>query len=168
MTMWNRIALSRDSPPCRPYRSLSLVLSAFLVMIALVSLMPSMALATRIPGTHGRIPGTVLPCYQKKTHRFAAEIQPSRCELAGTEGQQRKPTKIPIRGINWEFWGTYSSRGSNGVEVRTGLHVRVFAWRRVECRDGRIWYSSAVVFKPSNSQISVLRLRPCALSEPHG
>jgi hypothetical protein len=135
---------------------------AFLVTLALVLLMPSTGLATRVPAKHGRIPGTVLPCYQKKSHRFTAEIEPSRCELAGTKGKQRKPTKLLIDGINWNFWGTFSSRGSNGVEVRTGLHVRVFVWRRIECPDGRIWYSSAVVFKPENGHISVLRLRPCS------
>jgi hypothetical protein len=139
-----------------------------LAILALPLAIPTMAFATRIPAKHGRIPGTVVPCYQETAHRFAAEIQPSRCELAGTKGQQRKPTKLLIRGINWNFWGTFSSRGSNGVEVRTGLHVRVFVWRRVECRDGRIWYSSAVVFKPSNGQISVLRLKPCDLSIARG
>jgi hypothetical protein len=142
MTMWNRVA-------------------TLLAIPALALAIPSMAFATRIPAKHGRIPGTVVPCYQETAHRFAAETEPARCELAGTKGKERKPTKLLIDGIKWRFWGTYSSVGSTGVEVRTGLHVRVFVWRRVECPDGRIWYSSAVVFKPGNGHISVLRLRPC-------
>lgn len=168
MTMSNRIALSGNLRPSRPRPSLRWVFPAFILALALALAMPSSALSTRVPGNHGRIPGTVLSCYQKKSHRFTAEIKPSRCELAGTKGKQRRPTKLLINGINWRFWGTYSSVGSNGVEVRTGLHVRVFAWRRVECPDGRIWYSSAVVFKPENSHISVLRLKPCTLSAPRG
>jgi hypothetical protein len=165
MTMWNRIALSGN---LRPHRSLSLVLPAFLVVLALVLLMPSPALSTRVLAKHGRIPGTVVPCYHQKAQRFTAEIEPNGCELAGTKGQKRKPTKLLIVGMKWNRWGTFSSQGAYGVEVRTGLPVRVIVFRRVECPDGRIWYSSAVVFKTENGHISVLRLKPCALSDPHG
>lgn len=165
MTMWNRIVLSGNIRPW-PHRSLRSVPSAFAVLLALALTVPSTALSTRVPAKHGRIPGTVVPCYHEKAHRFTAETEPTRCELAGTKGKQRKPTNLLIVGIKWNFWGTFSSRGSFGVEVRTDLPVRVFVFRRVECPDGRIWYSSAVVFKTENGHSSVLRLRPCsALSE---
>lgn len=157
----DRLALSKSLSPCGRRRSLRSASLAFAVILALALAIPSMALSTRIPAKHGRIPGTVVACYHEKAHRFTAEAAPARCELAGTKGKERKPTKLLIVGIKWNRWGTLSSQGSFGVEARTGLPVRVFVFRRVECPDGRIWYSSAVVFKTENGHISVLRLRPC-------
>jgi hypothetical protein len=113
-----------------------------------------------------RIPGTVIACFHKQTHRFTAEIKPARCDLRGTEGKQRKPLRLSIEGLRWYFWGTFSSRGSLGTEIPGGIHVRVFAFRRVECRDGRTWYSSAVVFNPDNGHYSVLRLPTCGEVAP--
>lgn len=161
VTMWNRVALSADSRKARPARSLQLFSWALVISVVLASTATSSSLATRVPAKLPRIPGTVLACFHKKTHRFTAEIEPDRCEFKGTEGKQRKPLRLSVKGLQWNFWGTFSSRGSLGNEIPSGIHVRVFVFRRVECRDGRVWYSSAVVFNTNNGHYSVLRLPAC-------
>jgi hypothetical protein len=135
--------------------------SAVLVFIVLTWTLTPLSYATRVPAKHPRIPGTVIACHHQRTDRFTAEVRPARCDLKGTEGKGRKPATVPIEVGRWDFWGTFNSRGSRGVEVRTGAAIRVFAFRRVECRDGRVWYSGAVIFDPGNSKITVLRLPTC-------
>jgi hypothetical protein len=161
MIMWNRIAFSKSSRSSQPLRWLKLLGLVVVISVALAWTVTPFSSATRVPAKLPRIPGTVVACFHKKTHRFTAEIKPARCDLKGTGGKQRKPTRLSIKDIKWYFWGTFSSRGSLGMEVPSGIHVRVFVFRRVECRDGRIWYSSAVVFNPDNSHYSVLRLPTC-------
>jgi hypothetical protein len=158
--MSNRIALSDDRHPSGAHRGLKAI-AVVAATFALASAVPSAALATRVPAREPRIPNTVVACFHEKTHQFTAEIRPAGCDLVGTEGRQRKPAKLLIKNIKWDFWGTFSSRGSLGLNVRTGAHVRLFAFRRVECRDGRVWYSSVVAFNPGNSHITVLRLPTC-------
>jgi hypothetical protein len=161
VTMWNQIALSADSRGSRPRRSMKLFGLAMVIGVVLACTATSSSLATRVPAKLPRIPGTALACFHKKTHRFTAEIEPRRCEFKGTEGKQRKPLRLSVKDLRWNFWGTFSSRGSLGKEIPSGIHVRVFVFRRVECRDGRTWYSSAVVFNTNNGRYSVLRLPTC-------
>jgi hypothetical protein len=159
--MWKRIAFSADLRETGPRRSLKIFGLAVVLSVVLACTGTSPSLATRVPAKLPRISGTVLACYHEKTHRFTAEIKPRRCEFKGTEGKQRKPLRLSVEGLRWNFWGTFSSRGSLGYEIPSGIHVRVFVFRRVECRDGRVWYSSAVVFNTNNGDYSVLRLPTC-------
>jgi hypothetical protein len=110
---------------------------------------------------HPRVPGILISCYHAKTRRLTAEIKPSRCDIAGQEGEQRKAVSFPIKNLRWAEWGEFRSQGSLGVNVRTDVRVRVIAFRRVRCADGRTFYSAANVVEPGNGSYSVVRLPVC-------
>jgi hypothetical protein len=90
-----------------------------------------------------RVQGITISCYHNEVHRFTAEVKPARSE------------------------------GSYGVNVRNGIRVRVIAFRRVRCTDGRTFYSATSVVEPGNGSYSVIRLPTCGIEadpprRPHG
>jgi hypothetical protein len=110
-----------------------------------------------------RLRGTLISCYHKELRRFSAVVAPSRCDIAGDEGEQRTSVGFPIRDLRWSEWGEFRSEGSYGVNTRNGIRVRVIAFRRVRCRDGRVFYSAVNVVEPGNGSYSVVRLPSCEL-----
>jgi hypothetical protein len=110
---------------------------------------------------HPRVPEILISCYHAKTGRLTAEVKPSRCDIAGQEGEEKKAVSFPIQNLRWAEWGEFRSEGSLGVHVRTNVRVRVIAFRRVRCADGRTFYSAANVVEPGNGSYSVVRLPVC-------
>ena len=119
------------------------------------------ARGVRVPVGHPRIAGTVIACLHKGTGRLTPEVEPSRCDIAGHEGEGRKPVSFPVQGIGWNKWGRFRSWGARGVDTRTRSEVRVIAFRRVSCADGRTWYSAANVVDLRNGNYFVVRLPTC-------
>jgi hypothetical protein len=123
------------------------------------------SLATARTGVPGlvRVGNTAIACYHPGGDRFTAEIRPARCDLAGHEGKERKAVSFPISKLRWSEWGEFRSEGSYGVTTDDGVRVRVIAFRRVRCPDGRTFYSAANVVEPGNGSYSVVRLPTCAV-----
>jgi hypothetical protein len=113
-----------------------------------------------VPGSI-RVRGIMISCYHEELRRFTAEVNPARCDIAGHEGEQRKFVSFPIQNLRWSEWGEFRSEGSYGVDVRNGIRVRLIAFRRVRCTDGRIFYSAVNVVEPGNGSYSVVRLPTC-------
>jgi hypothetical protein len=95
--------------------------------------------------------------------RIQPEVKPARRDIAGHEGEDRKFASFPIRRLRWSEWGEFRSEGSYGVNVRNGIRVRVIAFRRVRCTDGRTFYSATSVVEPGNGSYSVIRLPTCGI-----
>jgi hypothetical protein len=115
---------------------------------------------TGVPGSQ-RIAGIKISCYHKQSRRFTAEVKPSNCDIAGLEGEQKHFVTFPIHRLSWSEWGDFRSEGSKGEDVSDGSRVRVIAFRRVRCTDGRTFYSAANVVEPGNGSYSVVRLPTC-------
>lgn len=113
-----------------------------------------------VPGSV-RVRGIMISCYHKEVRRFTAEVAPARCDIAGHEGEDRRFASFRIHRLRWSEWGEFRSEGSYGVNVRDGIRVRVIAFRRVRCADGRTFYSAANVVEPGNGSYSVVRLPTC-------
>jgi hypothetical protein len=114
---------------------------------------------TRV-GWSAIVPKTQISCFHKKIHRFTAETKPRNCELAGHEGEQNEFVRYPIQNLRWHEWGRYSAEGSRGI-VNGQIDVRVIAYRRVRCKDGRTFYSEANVVEPGNGSYYVVRFPTC-------
>jgi hypothetical protein len=108
---------------------------------------PSAALASHhrpVPFGHPTIPGTLIACYDKKLGRYVDKTRPARCDIAGYACENGKRfAAASIEGIKWGGWGQFRSKGALGVNIRIGTRVRVWAYRRMSCGDGRTFYSSA-------------------------
>lgn len=113
------------------------------------------------------IPRTLISCLDKNSVRFTAKISPANCEIAGYEGRRgHRWSKTPVRGITWEEWGIFNSRGREGVDARNGDELRLFAFRRIRCGDGRVFYSNAYVTNLRSGHYFILRLPTCGESGP--
>lgn len=115
---------------------------------------------TGVPG-FVRVGNAMIACYHPVSHRSTAEKKPSGCDLAGREGEARKFVSFPIQKMSWAEWGEFRSQASYGVNTSNGIRVRVIAFRRVRCRDGRIFYSAVNVVEPGNGSYFVVRLPTC-------
>jgi hypothetical protein len=116
---------------------------------------------SRIPRDTPTIPGVKIPCYHEESGRFTPAVHPARCQIAGFEGEGRKFVVFPIKWMKWEKWGRFRSITFQARNFRTQSDLRVIAYRRVECADGQIWYSSVNVVNPRNGFVSVIRLPAC-------
>jgi hypothetical protein len=119
---------------------------------------------TRIPVGHTVIPTTKFACYHRTIHRFTAEVDPGRCEVAGV-ADGRGFVRFPIEGewerIGWSHWGDFKSLSNEAINSLTKGEVRIVAYRRVRCADGSTWYSLANVFSLVGSYNAVIRLPVC-------
>jgi hypothetical protein len=116
----------------------------------------------RIAWSEPKIPGTTIACFHQEQHRSTAERHPERCAIAGYKGGGQKFVVVPITGMKWGHWGAGTTRAASGVDARTGTRVRVIAWRRIRCSDGRIEYSVASVLDLRNGHYFVIRPRLCS------
>jgi hypothetical protein len=114
---------------------------------------------TRVSGS-ASVPNAQIACFHHKIHRFTAETKPRNCELAGLRGEQNKFVRYPIQSLKWHEWGRYSAVGSRGI-LNGQIDVRVIAFRRVRCQDGRTFFSAANVVEPGNGSYYVVRLPTC-------
>lgn len=160
MTMWKSLASPLAS---RSWPRLAGLILLFSLSMLLNS--PSLAPASvqgGVPFHHPKIPGTLISCFDKNLDRFVDKTRPARCEIAGYEGPHgRHFVSASINGIKWGQWGAFRSRGALGVNVHTGTRVRVFAYRRIRCGDGRTFYSSANIVDLRNGNYFWLRLPVC-------
>ncbi len=116
---------------------------------------------------HPRIPGIMIACYDRKLRRWTDKTRPANCDLAGYRGRTgERFVSAPVVGIKWGEWGEFSSPGALGVNVRTHTRVRVIAYRRMRCGDGRTFYSSANVLNLNNGSFYSIRLPICDNPRP--
>jgi hypothetical protein len=113
----------------------------------------------RISPTRRRIPGTLIACFHKQSGRYTVEREPARCEIAGYE--KRAFFNFYVERIKWERWGRFRSLTSRGEDPRMKSEVRLIAFRRVRCRDGRVWYSSANVVNLKTGYYHEIALPTC-------
>jgi hypothetical protein len=59
-------------------------------------------------------------------------------------------------------WGSRVTRAAYGVDTLNGGRVRIIAFRRVTCDDGRTWYSRAIVVRLRNGTFFGLGLPACS------
>jgi hypothetical protein len=112
--------------------------------------------------TAARMPRTMIACFDKRSGRFIDRTSPGNCEIAGYEGEHgRHWVRTVVRGITWEQWGVFNSRGVEGVDTRNGAELRLFAYRRIRCGDGRVFYSYANVVNLKSGDYFYLRLPIC-------
>jgi hypothetical protein len=137
-------------------------------LLLLVGLGLSMGWATtpavggvKVPVGHPKIDRTLIACFDRKDGRSTPEVEPSRCDIKGHEGEAQRPVSFSVHGIRWNKWGRFRSWGVRGVDTRTRGDVRVIAFRRVSCADGRTWYSAANVVDLRNGNYFVVRLPTC-------
>jgi hypothetical protein len=122
---------------------------------------------TGVPFSAPMIPGTLISCLDRESGRFTERISPANCDVAGYEGRKgRRWAKTPVRGITWEEWGIFNSRGREGVDTRNGAEIRLFAFRRIRCGDGRVFYSDAYVTSLRSGRYFFVRLPICGESVP--
>jgi hypothetical protein len=114
---------------------------------------------TRV-GWSAIVPKTQIACFHKKIHRFTAETKPRNCELAGYEGEHNKFVRFSIRNLKWQEWGRFRGHGARGI-LNGQIDVRVIAYRRVRCKDGRTFYSEANIVEPGNGSYYVVRFPTC-------
>lgn len=134
--------------------------TALATTLALTALCSLAGARVGVPGLV-RVGNARIACFHPESHRFTAEIRPARCDLAGHEGEKRKSVSFPIQKLRWSEWGEFRGQGSYGVNAGTGVRVRVIAFRRVLCPDGRVFYSAANVVEPGDGSYSVVRLPAC-------
>lgn len=101
----------------------------------------------------------MIACFHEETGRFTGQAQPSRCTLKGHRGSE--VVKVPITGMKWGHWGSKVTRAAYGVDTLNGGRVRIIAFRRVTCDDGRTWYSMAIVGRLRNGTFFGLGLPAC-------
>jgi hypothetical protein len=106
------------------------------------------------------VPKIQIACFHGKIHRFTGEVKPRGCQLAGYEGEHNKFVRFPIQNLKWQEWGRFRSLGSRGI-LDGQIDVRVIAYRRVRCNDGRTFYSAANIVEPGNGSYYVVRLPTC-------
>jgi hypothetical protein len=137
----------------------AILLVSLLLLAWLVA--PADAAEGRLGPATLTIPGTKLACFHRHVRRFTGERQPSDCDIAGYEGEDRKSARFTLRGIKWEKWGSFRSLTSllSDFPKQTGVY-RVVAFRRVECQNRQVWYSRAIVLD-RRGNIHVLRLPTC-------
>ena len=117
---------------------------------------------TRVPIEHPSIHGTMIACYDKKLGRYVDKTRPARCDIAGYAGETGKRyAAASVEGIKWGGWGRFRSKGALGVNDRTGTRVRVWAYRRMSCGDGRTFYSSANIVNLENGEYFWVHLPIC-------
>jgi hypothetical protein len=122
---------------------------------------------TGVSATAPPIPGTLISCLDEKSGRFTERISPANCDVAGYEGKKgHQWAKTPVRGIAWEEWGIFNSRGRKGVDIRNGAEIRLFVFRRIRCNDGRVFYSDAYVTSLRSGHYFFIRLPICGESVP--
>jgi hypothetical protein len=108
------------------------------------------------------VPRTLIECRDRVRRRFFVRHRPSRCEVAGFDLEPgAKFQSVLVTSLDWSGWGEFRSRGESGTNARTRTRVRLFAYRRIRCGDGRIFYSNAIVEDLRNSHYRVLRLPVC-------
>jgi hypothetical protein len=111
-----------------------------------------------------RVGNAMIACYHPVSHRYTAEKKPSACDLTGLEGEGKRFVSYPIQKMRWAEWGEFRSQASNGVNSSNRIRIRVIAFRRVRCRDGRVFYSAVNVVEPGNGSYYVVRLPTCEVS----
>jgi hypothetical protein len=122
---------------------------------------------TNVPLNHPPILKTMIACYEKKLGRWIDKTRPANCDIAGYKGYHGKRfVSAPVEKIKWEEWGEFSSPGELGVDVWSGTSVRVIAYRRMSCGDGRTFYSSASVVNLETGSFYWVRLPICDSSAP--
>jgi hypothetical protein len=140
---------------CVLVRLASVVLiSALVIGVGASMSVPVKAQAAKTP--------TVIACFHKKSGRVAGLAHPNQCVIRGYRGRGRQRiVAFTIRGIRWGHWGAVPTRGAFGNDVRTGEGVRIIAYRRVECDDGRAWYSRVILNFRGTGNFFELRLPTC-------
>jgi hypothetical protein len=133
------------------------------IALALAAFCSSAGGRTGVPGLV-RVGNAMIACYHPVGHRYTAEKKPSTCDLAGREGQADKFVSYPIQKMRWAEWGEFRSQASNGLNSGNGIRIRVIAFRRVRCRDGRVFYSAVNVVEPGNGSYFVVRLPTCEVA----
>lgn len=115
-----------------------------------------------VSGSAPRIPTTMIACFEKNSGKFIEKTDPAKCDIAGYKGPRgRTWARTPVEGITWEEWGTHKSRGINGEDTRTGAEMRLYAYRRIRCGDGRTFYSEANVIDLKTGNYFYVRLPIC-------
>jgi hypothetical protein len=135
------------------------------VALALAALSSSASGRTGVPGLV-RVGNAEIACYHAGSHRYTAQIKPTNCNLAGHEGEAKKFVSFPIQKMRWAEWGEFRTQASYGVNTSNKVRVRVIAFRRVRCPDGRVFYSAVNVVEPGNGSYFVVRLHTCEVPTP--
>jgi hypothetical protein len=108
------------------------------------------------------VPATKIACFDSKSGKFRDKTDPGNCDVAGYVGEQgRRWTRTPVEGIRWDLWGSRKSAGEFGEDARTGAEIRLFAYRRIRCGDGRVFYSEANVVNLKTGVFFYVRLPIC-------
>jgi hypothetical protein len=156
-----RITTGRSAGWARSLRiALGTVLTLSLGLTCLAS-----ASSPRVAGKSK--PQVLIPCFHKGTGRYTAEAQPTNCDIAGRRNR-KDFVEIPVTGMRWGGWGSFRSFGAHGKTMAFtdnhrpgGTGVRVIAYRRVACGEGRTSYSWANVFFPGNGLTVEVKLPSC-------
>jgi hypothetical protein len=118
----------------------------------------------------------LVPCFHKKTGLYTAEVRPSTCDIAGHRNRKAF-VEVPITGIRWSRWGSFRTFGSHGKTMTTaffendrhdGAGVRVIAYRRGSCGEGRTSYSWVNVVFPQRGIVVGIKLPPCNAASVSG
>jgi hypothetical protein len=103
----------------------------------------------------------VIACFHPESGRFTGVAHPRKCVVKGYRGFGRHFVSVPVAGIVWGHWGASPTRGAFGNRVSTGEGVRLIAYRRHICDDGRYWYSRVIVNFRRSGIFYELRLPTC-------
>lgn len=147
---------------------------------------------SKVPRTSPWVPGTKLACMKKDSLRYTGKVKPrGTCEIGGLVeaayttfhgspeglGKGGSFARFPIQGylsetgtkeaIDWLNWGSSYNLGL-GSNIRNGHELSITLYRRVECRDGRQWYSRADVTDGETAVAFYLRLPVCGSSVQRG
>jgi hypothetical protein len=139
-----------------------LVIAAGLVVALTVAASAPAHVRSGVSARAQTMPATMIACFDKKTRNLIDKTDPGNCEIAGYEDPHgRTWVRTPVRGIKWEEWGVNNSRGTAGIDTRSGAEIRLFAYRRIRCGDGRTFYSEANVVNLKTGHFFYVRLPIC-------
>ena len=134
---------------------------------------------TVLPIRHPSTPGIRIACFEQGSRDYAGKVEPWHCEIAGKVtfaallvGKSTKDVadgsfaRFPVKGvferIEWGGeWGNSKAYGEEAVSARTGSEVKLIAYRRVRCADGRVWYSRANLFNTDSGYDAIVQLPVC-------
>jgi hypothetical protein len=166
MTVWKHLAQTH-----RPSRRRKILWGFGVFLLSVGSGLAIWAPATAPAATRVRtgvsahaktMPATVIACFDKESGKFRDKTDPGNCDVAGYEGERgRNWVRTPVEGVRWEEWGTYKSRGIDGEDTRSGAEIRLYAYRRIKCGDGRTFYSEANVINLKTGNFFYVRLPIC-------
>lgn len=160
MSMLNLFALIRRS--AKGTRNRQIALGAVVVLSLGLACVAS-ASSPKAAGTSGQ--EVLIPCFHRAMGDYTAETEPTNCDIAGRRNGEAF-VEVPVAGMRWGGWRSFRAFGAHGktkafTHRPRGTGVRVIAFHRVACGDGRNSYSKVNVFYPGSGLNIEVKLPPC-------